>query len=112
MRRRACRKTISTAVRPWCHRGKLEMLAEKTWTWLASYGIGMLNLQLAGVGAEPHLHGLSEAVRNRLHTSATFVHPNKPLRVDMYGHILGIPAGNLVWSYLNKKRTEMTSMAA
>ena len=78
------------------------MLAEKTWKWLVSHGIGLLNLQLAGVGAEPQLRGLCEAVRNRLHTTATFVHPNKQLLVDAYGRILGIPADNLVWSYLNK----------
>lgn len=78
------------------------MLAEKTWKWLVSHGIGTLNLQLAGVGAEPQLRGLCETVRNRLHTTATFVHPNKPLLVDAYGRILGIPADNLVWSYLNK----------
>lgn len=83
-------------------RQALEMLAEKTWKWLVSHGIGLLNLQLAGVGAEPQLRGLCEAVRNRLHTTATFVHPNKPLLVDAYGRILGIPADNLVWSYLNK----------
>ncbi len=35
-------------------------------------------------------------------TTATFVHPNKQLLVDAYGRILGIPADNLVWSYLNK----------
>jgi hypothetical protein len=29
-------------------------------------------------------------------------HPNTPLLVDAYGRILGIPADNLVWSYLNK----------
>lgn len=83
-------------------RQALEMLAEKTWKWLVSHGIGLLNLQLAGVGAEPQLRGLCEAVRNRLHTTATFVHPNKPLLVNAYGRILGIPADNLVWSYLNK----------
>lgn len=83
-------------------RQALEMLAEKTWKWLASHGIGLLNLQLAGVGAEPQLRGLCEALRNRLHTTATFVHPNKPLLVDAYGRILGIPSDNLVWSYLNK----------
>jgi len=83
-------------------RQALEMLAEKTWKWLVSHGIGLLNLQLAGVGAEPQLRGLCEALRNRLHTLPTFVHPNKPLLVDAYGRILGIPADNLVWSYLNK----------
>lgn len=83
-------------------RQALEMLAEKTWKWLVSHGLGVLNLQLAGVGAEPQLRNLCEALRNRLHNTATFAHQNKPLLVDSYGRILGIPADNLVWTYLNK----------
>jgi hypothetical protein len=83
-------------------RQALEMLAEKTWKWLGSHELGVLNLQLAFVGAEPQLRKLCEALRNRLHNTATFIHPNKPLLVAAYGRILGIPADNLVWNYLNK----------
>ncbi len=36
----------------------LEMLSEKVWRWLASHGLGVLNLRLAGVGAEPGLRSL------------------------------------------------------
>lgn len=83
-------------------RQALEMLAEKTWRWLGSHELGVLSLQLAGVGAEPGLRNLCEALLNRLNNTATFIHPNKPLLIAAYGRILGIPANNLVWSYLNK----------
>jgi recombinational DNA repair ATPase RecF len=83
-------------------RQALEMLAEKTWRWLGSHELGVLSLQLAGVGAEPGLRNLCEALLNRLNNAATFIHPNKPLLTAAYGRILGIPANNLVWSYLNK----------
>lgn len=84
-----------------CRQG-LEMLSEKVWRWLASHDLGVLNLQLVGVGAEPSLRNLSEALFKRLNDTATFSHANKPLLVTAYGQILGIPAANLVWTYLNK----------
>ena len=84
-----------------CRQG-LEMLSEKVWRWLASHDLGVLNLQLVGVGAEPGLRNLSEALFKRLNDTATFNHANKPLLVAAYGRILGIPAANLVWTYLNK----------
>lgn len=83
-------------------RQALEMLSEKVWRWLASHDVGVLNLQLANVGAEPGLRNLCEALRKRLEDAATFNHPNKPVLVAAYGRILGIPAANLVWIYLNK----------
>ncbi len=83
-------------------RQALEMLSEKTWRWLASHDLGVLNLQLAGVGAEPNLRNLCEALMKRLNDATTFTHANKPLLVAAYGRILGIPAANLVWTYLNK----------
>lgn len=83
-------------------RQALEMLSEKVWRWLASHDLGVLNLQLAGVGAEPGLRNLCEAIFKRLNDAATFAHANKPLLVAAYGRILGIPAANLVWTYLNK----------
>lgn len=84
-----------------CRQG-LEMLSEKLWRWLGSHELGVLNLQLAGVGAEPGLRNLCEALRKRLDDAAHFNHPNKPTLLAAYGQILGIPAANLVWSYLNK----------
>lgn len=78
------------------------MLAEKVWRWLASHDLGVINLQLAGVGAEPSLRNLSEALYKRLNDSATFNHPNKAALVNAFGRILGIPAANLIWTYLNK----------
>lgn len=84
-----------------CRQG-LEMLSEKVWRWLASHDLGVLNLQLAGFGAEPGLRNLCDALRKRLEDAATFNHANKPVLVAAYGRILGIPAANLVWTYLNK----------
>lgn len=84
-----------------CRQG-LEMLSEKVWRWLGSHELGVLNLQLAGIGAEPGLRNLCDALRKRLEDAATFNHANKPLLVAAYGRILGIPAVNLVWTYLNK----------
>ena len=83
-------------------RQALEMLSEKTWNWLASHGLGVLNLQLAGVGAEPGLRDLCNALRKRLNDTTTFTHANKPLLIAAYDGILGIPDANLVWTYLNK----------
>lgn len=80
----------------------LEMLSEKVWRWLVSHDLGVLNLQLVGVGVAPSLRNLSEALFKRLNDTATFNHANKPLLVAAYGRILGIPAANLVWTYLNK----------
>ncbi|HEX4023007.1 MAG TPA: AAA family ATPase [Acidobacteriaceae bacterium] len=83
-------------------RQALEMLSEKTWRWLSSHDQGVLNLQLAGVGAEPSLRNLCEALMKRLNDATTFTHANKPLLVAAYRRILGIPTVNLVWTYLNK----------
>jgi hypothetical protein len=83
-------------------RQALEMFSERTWRWLASHDLGVLNLQLAGVGAEPSLRNLCEALMKRLNDATTFTHANKPLLVAAYSRILGIPAANLVWTYLNK----------
>lgn len=84
-----------------CRQG-LEMLSEKVWRWLGSHELGVINLQLSGVGAEPALRNLCEALRKRLDDAAHFNHPNKPHLLTAYGRILGIPAANLVWTNLNK----------
>jgi len=83
-------------------RQALEMLSEKTWRWLVSHELGVLTLQLAGVGAEPSLRNLCEAILKRLNDAATFLHANKPLLQGAYSRILGIPAANPIWTYLNK----------
>lgn len=83
-------------------RQALEMLSEKTWRWLGSYDLGVLNLMLAGVGAEPGLRNLCEALVKKLRDSPTFNHANKEPLLTSYGRILGIPVNNLVWTYLNK----------
>lgn len=83
-------------------RRALEMLSEKTWGWLGSHGLGVLNLDLPGAGAAPGLRNLGDAILKRLKDATTFAHANKPVLVEAYGRILGIPAANLVWTYLNK----------
>ncbi|MCY3003220.1 MAG: AAA family ATPase [Planctomycetota bacterium] len=84
-----------------CRQG-LEMLSEKVWRWLGSHDLGVLSLQLSGVDAQPSLRNLCEALRKRLDDAGTFSHANKPALIAAYGRILGIPANNLVWTYLNK----------
>jgi recombinational DNA repair ATPase RecF len=83
-------------------RQALEMLSDKTWRWLGSHELGVLNLQLAGRGAEPNLRNLCEALHKRLDDATTFNHVNKAPLLAAYGKILGIPAVNLTWTYLNK----------
>lgn len=84
-----------------CRQG-LEMLSEKVWRWMGSHDLGLLSVQLAGVGAEPGLRSLCDALRKRLDDAVTFNHVNKAPLLAAYGRILGIPAANLVWTYLNK----------
>lgn len=83
-------------------RQALEMLSEKVWRWLVSYNQGVLNLLLPGVGAEPTLRNLCEALAKKLRDTETFDHPNKEPLLAAYLRILGIPANNLIWLYLNK----------
>ncbi len=83
-------------------RQALEMLMEKAWRWLASHDQGLLTVQLGGVGADPFLRNLCEAIWARLAESTTFNHPTKESLQVALGTILGIPAQNLVWQYLNK----------
>ncbi|HCI1651735.1 TPA: AAA family ATPase [Pseudomonas aeruginosa] len=83
-------------------RQALEMLTEKTWGWLASHDLGLLSLQLAGVGKEPALRNVCDAILKKLREAGTFNHASKDRLVAAYGRILGIPEANLVWTYLNK----------
>jgi hypothetical protein len=80
----------------------LEMLSEKVWRWLGSHNLGVLNLPLTGIDAEPGLRNLCDALRKRLVEATTFNHAHKPALLAAYELILGIPATNLVWIYLNK----------
>ena len=60
---------------------------------------------------EPGLRNLCEALRKRLNDVAHFNHANKPALLAVYGRILGIPSGNLVWTYLNKGTHEEVGLA-
>lgn len=99
---RAAREVLNDREALAACRQALEMLSEKTWRWMASHDQGLLNLLIAGVGAEPALRNLCEALIKKLREAQTFDHVNKATLVSMYGTILGIPATNLVWVYLNK----------
>jgi energy-coupling factor transporter ATP-binding protein EcfA2 len=83
-------------------RKAIEMLTEKVWRWLSSHEHGTISVLLAGVGAEPALRNLCEALRRKITSAHTFVHANKPLIVAALDRVLGIPEQNLVWIYLNK----------
>jgi recombinational DNA repair ATPase RecF len=99
---RAARETLNDRSALAASRQALEMLSEKVWRWLGSHDQGVLNLLLAGVGAEPPLRNLCEALVKKLRDAQTFNHANKEPLLTAYGRILGIPANNLVWTYLNK----------
>ena len=83
-------------------RKAIELLTEKIWRWLGSHDLGLITLPLAGVGAEPGLKNLCEALRRRIEGAGTFSHQNKVPIVTALNRILGIPEQNLVWTYLNK----------
>jgi energy-coupling factor transporter ATP-binding protein EcfA2 len=83
-------------------RKALEMLTRKSWKWLESHRVGDLSVQIEGPGKEPQLRILCEALRRKLLDLPMFAHPSKQPLVDGLNMILGIPSGNLVWTYLNK----------
>jgi recombinational DNA repair ATPase RecF len=83
-------------------RRALEMMTEKTWGFLASHDLGLLNVQLAGAGREPGLRNVCESLHKKLRDANTFAHPSKDPLIAAYGKILGIAEANLVWTYLNK----------
>ncbi|MFW5401605.1 AAA family ATPase [Yersinia sp. 1252 StPb PI] len=99
---RAAREVLNDREALAASRQALEMLSEKTWRWLVSHNQGPLNLLLAGVGAEPALRNLCEALSKKMRDAQAFHHNNKDPLLTAYGRILGIPVGNLVWTYLNK----------
>lgn len=83
-------------------RQALEMLSEKVWGWMVSHNLGLLNVPLAGMGAEPALRNLCDALAKKLREDGHFNHVNKAAIVAAFDRILGIPANNLIWTYLNK----------
>lgn len=83
-------------------RKAIEMLSEKLWRWLDSHGHGILSLKLAGMGAEPILRNLCEALCAKIKKANTFSHDHKSTIIAALDRILGIPEQNLVWTYLNK----------
>lgn len=99
---RAAREALNDRDALAASRQALEMLGEKTWRWLGSHDLGVLNIMLAGVGAEPALRNLCEALVKKLRDAQTFNHANKDPLLAAYGRILGIPVNNLIWTYLNK----------
>lgn len=99
---RAARNALNDRDALAASRQALEMLSEKVWRWLGSHDQGVLNLLLPGVNAEPALRNLCEALLKRLNDAKTFNHANKEALITIYGRILGIPANNLIWTYLNK----------
>src|SRR6185437_1862210 len=99
---RAARNALNDREALEASRQALEMLSEKVWRWLGSHDQGVLNLLLAGVHAEPALRNLCEALLKKHNDARTFNHANKEPLVAAYSRILGIPANNLIWTYLNK----------
>jgi len=99
---RAARNVLNDRDALAASRQALEMLSEKVWRWLGSHDQGVLNLLLPGVNAEPALRNLCDALLKKLRDAQTFDHANKEALEAAYGRILGIPANNLIWTYLNK----------
>lgn len=74
---RAGRETLNDREALAASRQALEMLSEKVWRWLGSHDHGVLSVQLAGVGAEPSLRNICEALAKKLKDAKTFNHANK-----------------------------------
>jgi recombinational DNA repair ATPase RecF len=83
-------------------RQALEMLANRIWKWMHDNEVGMIRVEVDRVGGVPTLNNLCSALRKKLNDSTTFVHPAKQSIIEFLGRILGIPAQNLIWTYLNK----------
>ena len=83
-------------------RQALEMFTEKTWGWMGSHDLGLLSIPLAGMGKEPGLRNVCDAIHKKLREAVAFNHESKTPLITAYGNILGIPEGNLIWTYLNK----------
>jgi recombinational DNA repair ATPase RecF len=99
---RAARDVLNDREALSASRQALEMLTEKVWRWLGTHDLGTLSVPLAGVGAEPALRNLCEALRKKLRDAGSFNHANKQIIVGALERILGIPGTSLIWTYLNK----------
>jgi len=83
-------------------RRALEMLSNRIWKWLGFFDRGTLLVEIDRTGGDPSLRNLCEAIRIKLERDATFVHANREPILTALRRVLGIPAQNLIWSYLNK----------
>lgn len=83
-------------------RKALEILTEKIWRWLAKYDHGTIKVLLTGVGAEPALRNLCEALRTKIAKANTFTHKDKDGVLAALDRVLGLSESNLIWTYLNK----------
>ncbi|KGV24517.1 AAA family ATPase [Burkholderia pseudomallei] len=99
---RAARDVLNDREALAASRQALEMLTEKIWRWLGTHDLGTLSVPLAGVGAEPALRNLCEALRKKLRDAGAFNHANKDVIIGAMERILGIPGNGLIWGYLNK----------
>ncbi len=80
-------------------RRALEMLSNKAWKWLGSYGLGDLRLTMHGPTSPLNVRDLCDGIRLKLRDNVAFTHPsNEALRVALE-EILS--ASNLTWKYLN-----------
>lgn len=99
---RAARDALNDRDALGASRQALEMLSDKVWGWLGSHDLGLLSVALAGVGAEPALRNVCDAVAKKLKKADNFNHANKATIIAAFDRILGIPETNLIWTYLNK----------
>jgi recombinational DNA repair ATPase RecF len=99
---RAARDTLDDREALTHARRALEMLCNKIWKWLVSFDRGTLIVEIDRAGGEPSLRNLTDAIRIKLENDATFVHANREPILTALRRVLGIPAQNLIWSYLNK----------
>jgi recombinational DNA repair ATPase RecF len=79
-------------------RQALEMLANKIWRWLGKFDLGQISVQLGGVGDQPSLRNLCNALQSKLKKNQTFEHADKQPLIDAFNIILSEP----IWRYLNK----------
>ncbi|SDC49356.1 hypothetical protein SAMN05421548_107103 [Paraburkholderia lycopersici] len=74
------------------------MLSDKVWDWLGSPNLGQISVPLAGVGAEPGLRNVCDALAKKLKKADTFNHTNKAAIIAGFDQILGIPETNPIWT--------------
>lgn len=99
---RAAREELNDRGALGASRKALEMQTEKIWRWLGSHEHGTISVLVPGVGIEPALRNLCEALRKKMVDAQAFEHSNKQPIVTALHRLLGIPEQNLEWLYLNK----------